>query len=73
MEIPVHFALFLMVVLSGISVIEGENFMRHLELFAVAIIMAALSGCISLGSGQPGPPGPKGDSSNTTVIVPQKN
>ena len=39
--------------------------MRHLELFAVAVIMAALSGCISLGSGQPGPPGPKGDSSNT--------
>lgn len=47
--------------------------MRHLELFAVAVVMAALSGCISLGSGQPGPPGPKGDSSNTTVIVPQKN
>ena len=62
-----------MVVLLGIYVIEGENFMRHLELFAVAIVMVALSGCISLGSGQPGPPGPKGDSSTTTVIVPQKN
>ena len=47
--------------------------MKHLQLFAVAVMMAALSGCISLGSSQPGPPGPKGDSSTTTVIVPQKD
>ncbi len=47
--------------------------MKYLELFALAVMMSALSGCISLGSGEQGPPGPKGDSGSTTVIVPQKN
>lgn len=45
--------------------------MKFFEWFVAAVLMAALSGCISLGSSQPGPPGPKGDS-NTTVIVPER-
>lgn len=46
--------------------------MKKLKLFTLVIIMAALSGCIAIGSkGTPGAQGPKGDSSNTTVIVPE--
>ena len=47
--------------------------MKNLKLFTLVILMTALSGCIAIGSrGEPGPQGPKGDSS-TTVIVPEKN
>lgn len=48
--------------------------MKNLKLGMLVIIIAALSGCISIGSkGTPGPQGPKGDSGNTTVIVPEKD
>ena len=43
----------------------------------VAVAVAALTGCISIGSKEPGPqgpPGPKGDSGNTekVIVVPEK-
>jgi uncharacterized protein YceK len=48
--------------------------MKNLKLGMLVIVMATLSGCISIGSqGSPGPQGPKGESGNTTVIVPEKN
>jgi hypothetical protein len=48
--------------------------MKNLKPSMLVIVMAALSGCISIGSqGSPGPQGPKGESGNTTVIVPEKN
>ena len=48
--------------------------MKNMKQFTLVILMTTLSGCISIGSkGAPGPQGPKGDSSTTTVIVPEKN
>ena len=54
-----------------------ENTMKNIKLFAVAVAVAALTGCISIGSKEPGPqgpPGPKGDSGNTekVIVVPEK-
>jgi len=51
--------------------------MKNLKLFAVAIALAALTGCISIGSKEPGPqgpPGPKGESGGTekVIVVPEK-
>jgi uncharacterized protein YceK len=47
--------------------------MKMLKLFTLVLGMVALSGCISIGSkGEPGPQGPKGDASNTTIVVPAK-
>jgi len=53
------------------------NTMKNLKLFAVAIALAALTGCISIGSKEPGPqgpPGPKGESGGTekVIVVPEK-
>jgi hypothetical protein len=54
-----------------------ENTMKNIKIFAVAVAVAALTGCISIGSKEPGPqgpPGPKGDSGNTekVIVVPEK-
>ncbi|MDQ3185237.1 MAG: hypothetical protein M3Q16_02010 [Pseudomonadota bacterium] len=47
--------------------------MKKLKLGTLILIMAALSGCISIGSkGSPGPQGAKGETGSTTVIVPEK-
>ncbi|PTR17459.1 MULTISPECIES: hypothetical protein [unclassified Nitrosospira] len=51
--------------------------MKNIKLFAVAVAVTALTGCISIGSKEPGPqgpPGPKGDSGNTekVIVVPEK-
>ena len=56
---------------------EKGNKMKNLKLFTVAIALAALSGCISIGSKEPGPqgpPGPKGESGGTekVIVVPEK-
>ena len=73
MEIAVDFRSILWWSCRAFLLSKEEIIMTHLQLFALAVMMAALSGCISLGSSQPGPPGPKGDSSSTTVVVPQKD
>lgn len=48
--------------------------MNNLKLFTMAIVLAALSGCISLGSGgSPGPQGPQGPAGKTekeVIVVP---
>jgi len=51
--------------------------MKNLKLFAVAIALASLTGCISIGSKEPGPqgpPGPKGESGGAekVIVVPEK-
>lgn len=51
--------------------------MKKLSLFVAAILSAAMAGCISIGSREPGPqgpPGPKGEpgSSERVIVVPEK-
>ena len=48
--------------------------MKSLKLFTMAIVLAALSGCLSIKSGgSPGPQGPQGPAGSTekeVIIVP---
>lgn len=52
--------------------------MKTFQLFAAAVALASLAGCISIGSREPGPqgpPGPKGESATSTekvIVVPEK-
>ena len=52
--------------------------MKTFKLFATAVALASLAGCISVGSREPGPqgpPGPKGESATSTekvIVVPEK-
>lgn len=52
--------------------------MKTVKLFALVIALAGLTGCISIGSKEPGPqgpPGPKGEPGSSTekvIVVPDK-
>jgi hypothetical protein len=56
---------------------KKEFQMKKLNLFVAVILSAAMAGCISIGSKEPGPqgpPGPKGEpgSSEKVIVVPEK-
>ena len=49
--------------------------MKSLKLFMTVVMLAGITGCLSISTDKSGPPGPKGDpgTSEKIIVVPEKD
>jgi hypothetical protein len=54
--------------------LKKGNPMKNLKLLMMVVMLAGITGCLSIGSDKPGPQGPKGDpgTSEKVIVVPEK-